>query len=58
MKEFASSSKADLHHTNEGDSCVGALCLAEFWRMNGIYGVLTSAKIKQKETFVLRRKEL
>jgi len=26
MKEVAGCCKTDLHQTNEGDSCVGALC--------------------------------
>ena len=57
-KEVAGCCKTDRHQTNEGDSCVGALCDGDFWRLSGEYGVLKAAEIKQSETFVVRRKEL
>jgi hypothetical protein len=58
MKEVAGCCKTDLHQTNEGDSCVSALCDGDFWGRSGECGVLRAAKVKQNETFVVRRKEL
>ena len=37
---------------------MSALCDGDFWRVSGEYGVLRAAKIKQNETFLVRRKEL
>ena len=46
MKEVAGYCKTDLHETNEGDSCVRALCEGDFWRLSGKYRVFRAAKIK------------
>ena len=40
VKGVAGYCKTDLHQTNEGDSCVSALCDGDFWRLSGEYGVL------------------
>jgi len=46
MKHAAGCCKTDLHQTNEGDSCVRALCDGDFWRLHGKYGVLLAAMFK------------
>jgi len=54
MKEFAGCCKTDLHQTNEGGSCVRALCDGDFWRVSGDYGVLNAARLEAAQMKFLR----